>query len=270
MDHPKGNLVSIHSDSQHAAAVGFNGAVAIVTGSASGIGAATARGFREAGAHVVVADLDGERARAYADELGDASLGVQVDVSDAAAVDALFATVIDQLGTVDVLVNCAAYRVKADFMEMPVREWDRMLDVTTRGTFLCMREAIRAMRAGERGGAIVNVSSVSAVHPTIFANGHYDAAKAGVDALTRYAAVEFAPDGIRVNSIQPGGTATEGGLRQLESIEVAGPITMPNRVPLGGRNRPEDVAAAILFLAGPGASRITGQTLAVDGGYLVA
>lgn len=249
---------------------GFDGATAIVTGAASGIGAATARALHDAGARVVVADVDGQRAREYATQLGNAALGVEVDVSEEPAVEALFAATIERFGTVDVLINNAAYRAKADFMTMPVEEWDRMLAVCTRGTFLCMRAAIRLMRADQHGGAIVNVSSVSATHPTIFANGHYDAAKAGVDALTRYAAVEFGPEGIRVNSVQPGGTATEGSRRISGSFTAAGPMAMPNRIPLGGRNRPEDVAQAILFLAGSAASRITGQLLAVDGGYLVA
>ena len=245
---------------------------AIITGAASGIGKATARLFAAAGARVVIGDLNGEAAVETAADLaqtGSQAIGVAVDVADEAAVDELFAVAQSKFGAIDVLVNNAAYRAKADFMEMPVEEWDRMLAVCTRGTFLCMRAAIRSMRAEGNGGAIVNVSSVSAVHTTISHNGHYDAAKAGVDALTRYAAVEFAEDGIRVNSVQPGGTDTEGSRNIDSTFDLRGPIRLPGRVLLGGRNRPEDVASAILFLAAPAASRITGQALAVDGGFLV-
>jgi NAD(P)-dependent dehydrogenase (short-subunit alcohol dehydrogenase family) len=133
-----------------------------------------------------------------------------------------------------------------------------------------MREAIKIMRDQGRGGSIVNVSSVSADHPTIFNNTHYDSAKAGVDAMTRAAAVEFAEHKIRVNSIQPGGTASGGAKAMGESLPFKGPMTLPGRIPLGRISQPIEQARAILFLASDAASYITGHHLTVDGGYHVS
>jgi len=251
------------------AAFSLEGKVALVTGAAAGLGLATSRLFLEVGASVVMADLDGAAVKASAAEL--ASLGpvlpVEMDVSEEAAVDAGFAAAADRFGGVDVLVNNAAYRRKADTMTMSVDEWDRMLAVTTRGTFLCLRAAVRQMR-GRGGGAIVNVSSMSAQHPTIFPNMHYDAAKAGVDAVTRLAAVEFAADKIRVNSVLPGGmdTGISDRIRQA-NVVVGGPATLPGRNPTGRIAQPIEMARAILFLASSAASYITGVELLVDGGF---
>jgi NAD(P)-dependent dehydrogenase (short-subunit alcohol dehydrogenase family) len=152
---------------------------------------------------------------------------------------------------------------------MPASEWDVMHAVIARGTFLCLREAIKIMRS-QGGGAIVNVSSVSARHPTIFSNMHYDSAKAGVDAITRAAAIEFAQDNIRVNSVQPGGMRTAGGQKIGTATPVTGPITQPGRMALGRAAEPIEQARAILFLASDAASYITGHLLTVDGGYHVS
>ena len=181
------------------------------------------------------------------------------------------ASVLDAFGGIDILVNNAAYHPKADFMEMSVATWDRMHEVNTRGTFLCMREAIRVMqRQGrERGGAIVNISTIGAVHPTIFSNTHYDSSKAAVIGLTRTAAAEFARDGIRINAIMPGGVDTEGSREMRRQGHVfTGPMTMAGRMLLGSA-QPIQLASAILFLASPASSYMTGHAMAVDGGYLV-
>lgn len=194
------------------------------------------------------------------------------DIADEAQVQALFARASELFdGRLDVLANVAAYRRKADTMTMSAAEWDIMHAVTTRSTFLMMREAIRIMRSQSGGGAIVNVSSVSARHPTIFSNAHYDWAKAGVDAMTRACAIEFAPAGIRINSVQPGGTET-GGAKAVaaDALPVAGPMVMPGRIALGRVSTPIEQARAILFLASDAASYITGHHLTVDGGYHVS
>lgn len=250
------------------------GKVALITGAASGLGRTTAELFLDVGASVVITDLDGEAAMAAAQELSakGPTLGLAMDVSDEAAVQAGFAAAAQRFGGVDVLVNNAAYRKKANTMDMPVSEWDIMHAVCTRGTFLCLREAVKQMR-GRGGGAVVNISSACSEHPMIFPNMHYDSAKAGIDAITRLASVEFAPDKIRVNSVLPGGMNTPGPRNMQAAAAVAGgpvmagPAMIPGRNPIGRIAEPIEMARAVLFLASDAASYITGVQLLVDGGW---
>lgn len=253
------------------------GKVAIVTGAGSGIGERTAHLMAEAGGKVVVADLVEEQARRVADDIvaaGGEAVAATADVSDEAAVKAMVARAVEAFGGVDVLVNNAAYRPKADFFEMSVDEWDKMHTVNTRGTFLCSREVIKVMRAQgkDRGGAIVNVSTIGTALPTIHNNVHYDSSKAGVNSITKSTATEFAADGIRINAVMPGGVDT-GGSRKMQvdpsmNLAMKGPIMMPGRLLLG-MAQPIQLASAILFLASPASSYMTGHIMAVDGGYLV-
>ena len=249
------------------------GKIAIITGAAQGLGRATAQLFAEVGARVVIADLNADAARQAAAEIeakGGIALGCQVDVADEPSVKALFTTVDERFGRVDVLVNNAAHRSKAEFFAMPVEQWDKMQAVTVRGTFLCSREAIARMKAGQ-GGSIVNISSVGSVHTTLWGvNAHYDAAKAGVDSLTRTLSSEFAGDRIRVNSVLPGGMASEGGKSISAAYHIRGPMIGAGRIPMGRTADPLEVAQAILFLASPASSYITGQLIAADGGFMVS
>jgi NAD(P)-dependent dehydrogenase (short-subunit alcohol dehydrogenase family) len=264
------------SDSTLRSLFAVPGKVAVVTGAASGIGKATAKLMADAGAKVAVVDLDLAGAEAVAADIvaaGGEAIGLEADISDEAHVKAMTARAVEALGGVDILVNNAAYRPKADFMEMSVETWDRMHAVNARGTFLCMREAIRVMRrqGKERGGAIVNISTIGAAHPTIFNNTHYDSSKSAVNGITRTSAAEFAEDGIRINAIMPGGVDTEGSRRMREGgmgFDPKGPIMMPGRLLLGSA-QPIQLASAILFLASPASSYMTGHVMAVDGGYLV-
>lgn len=256
------------SSSSALSVFGLEGKTAIVTGAGSGIGRATAALFADVGARVLFVDVVEDAVREAAEAAG-ASYAV-CDIADEAQVATTFAKARALFGKLDVLANVAAYRRKADTMTMPASEWDIMHAVTTRGTFLMMREAIKIMREQESGGAIVNVSSVSAAHPTIFNNTHYDSAKAGVDAMTRAAAVEFAEHKIRINSIQPGGTASGGSKKMGEELPFKGPMTLPGRIPVGRISDPIEQARAILFLASDAASYITGHHLTVDGGYAVS
>lgn len=249
------------------------GKVALVTGAAMGLGREIASLFLDVGASVVIADLDGEAARETASALATKGpvMAVAMDVADEAAVQAGFAAAAEWFGGVDILVNNAAYRVKANTMDMPVSEWDRMLAVCTRGTFLCLREAVKQMRH-RGGGSIVNISSACSHHPMIFPNMHYDAAKAGIDAITRLSCVEFAPDHIRINSVLPGGMNTPGhkNMKAASSVGgpvIAGPALMPGRNLMGRIAEPIEMARAVLFLASDAASYITGVELLVDGGY---
>jgi NAD(P)-dependent dehydrogenase (short-subunit alcohol dehydrogenase family) len=249
------------------------GKVALITGAAQGLGRTTAELFLDVGASVVITDLDGDAARETAQELSGRgpTLGLAMDVADEAAVQAGFAAAAERFGGIDVLVNNAAYRKKASTMDMSVAEWDIMHAVCTRGTFLCLREAVKQMR-GRGGGSIVNISSTCSHHPMILPNMHYDSAKAGVDAITRLACVEFAPDRIRVNSVLPAGMNTPGP-KTMKAAEgtggpvIAGPALLPGRNLLGRVADPIEMARAVLFLASEAASYITGVELLVDAGY---
>lgn len=253
------------------------GKVAVVTGAGSGIGEATAHLFAKAGAKMVIADLvqeDGQRTADAIKGAGGEAIALQCDVADEASVQAMVKGARDAFGGIDVLVNNAAYRPKADFFEMTVEDWDRMHAVNTRGTFLCMREVIKVMQAQgkERGGAIVNISTIGTHLPTIVNNVHYDSSKGGVNSITKSTASEFAVDGIRINAVMPGGVDTGGSRRMRNDAETnfvpKGPITMPGRMLLG-MAQPIQLASAILFLCSPASSYMTGHIMAVDGGYSV-
>lgn len=244
---------------------------AIVTGGASGIGRATARLFAAVGAKVIVSDLNFEGAQSVAAEIEAAqgqALAVQCDVADEDQVTAMFQRADDYFGAPDVLACVAAYRKKHLTMSMSVAEWDVMHAVIARGTYLCVRQAAMRMKASGRGGAIVNVSSLSAVRPTIVDSMDYDSAKAGVNAITRAAALEFVGDGIRVNAIMPGGTKRPGA-PPLSDTRASGPFTQAGRLPLGPADAIEQ-ARAVLFLASPAASYISGVCMAVDGAAMLS
>ncbi len=251
--------------------------VAIVTGAGSGIGEATATLMAQAGAKVVVADLIEEEAQRVADAIvaaGGQAIAIKADVSEEVDVQAMAARTVETFGGIDILVNNAAYRPKADFFEMAVEDWDKMHAVNTRGTFLCSREAIKVMRSQgkARGGAIVNVSTIGTALPTIVNNVHYDSSKAGINSITQSTASEFAADGIRINAVMPGGVDSGGSRKMREdpsmNLPMRGPIMMPGRLLLGVA-QPIELASAILFLVSPASSYMTGHIMAVDGGYLV-
>lgn len=248
---------------------GLEGKTAVVTGAGQGIGKEIARVLAGAGARVVVADRNVEAGEAAARELGEPHAAVPVDIGDPASIAALFQA-LEQTGGLDVLVNNAAVFPKYPFTEITAEQWDALHQVTLRGTMLCTQAAVNAMRRQGRGGRIVNISSCSSLRTLVFGNVAYAAAKAGVNMITKTAALEFAKDGITVNAVLPGGVQTGGQQQVTSSMKIEGPITGPGRVPLGRIGQPLDIAAAVLFLASPAASYVTGQLLAVDGGFLLS
>jgi meso-butanediol dehydrogenase/(S,S)-butanediol dehydrogenase/diacetyl reductase len=239
----------------------FAGRVAIVTGGASGIGAATARGLAGEGARVVIVDADAGGGAAVAAEIG--GIARVADVADADDDERLVADTVRAHGGLDVLVQCAFSAAFGAIGSLGLAEWSRTLDVTLTAAFTMLRAAIPAMRA--RGiGAVVNVASVSGVRADR-GLAAYNAAKAGLINLTRTAALELVGSGIRVNAVCPGLIDTPALQRAFARWPARAAVARA-AVPAGRFGRPDEVARAILFLASEEASYVTGTTLVVDGG----
>lgn len=251
---------------------GLEGRVAVVTGAAAGLGKAVAQLLAEAGACVVIADRDAAAAQAAKHEMAVAGLCVEAvksDVTDEDAVCDLFAQTRKLFGNVDILVNNAGAYPKSPLTETTAEQWDQVQQLNLRGPFLCMREAIKQMLEAGKGGRIVNVSSVASCHPATHGNGAYAASKAGLNQLTRSAALDYAANGITVNAICPGAMRTEGASKASQQ-KMTGPALDPTRWILGRFGEPLEIAAAILYLVGPTGGYLTGQALIIDGGFMVS
>lgn len=254
--------------------VDLHGRTAIVTGGAVGIGQGIVRRLCEAGAHVVIADADHEAGEGLAKELrhhGLAATAVQTFVEDEASVTELVDITVGVHGSVDVLVNNAGIFPATTVLEMSAAEFDRVLAVNLRGVFLCCREVARQQVRLGRGGRIVNVTSVDALHPSMVGLAHYDASKHGAWGFTKNLALELAPHGIWVNAVAPGGVTTPGtqhmALSEGAQQAAAGAAGVP--VPLGRMGDPDEVARAVLFLSSDLAGYMTGSQVVVDGGLLL-
>ena len=247
----------------------WNGHVAIVTGAASGIGTGIAECFAEAGAEVVVADINerlGAQVTADLRARYGKGLFVKTDVSQAADCRRLMDETLAAYGRIDTLVNNAGVNFVKPTLEMDEADWDRVVDVDMKGTFLCSRYALEAMVA-RRSGNIINIASVHTV-ATLPAAAPYAASKGGVDMMTLSMAIEFAPYGIRVNAVSPGLTDTQiwADLQEAaEDAEQARQHWMDN-IPLGRVQAPREVGNVVLFLASEQSSYVTGANIFTDGG----
>lgn len=259
------------------ALLSLEGRTAVVTGGAMGIGRAIARYLAEAGAGVVVADVDAEAAALATKELADAglvALAVRADVAVEEDVRGLVDVATTWRGSVDVLVNNAGIFPTVPVLDMEPADFDRVLAVNLRGTYLCSREVARRLVAQGRGGRIINITSVDALHPSSVGLAHYDASKHAVWGFTKNLALELAPHRIWVNAIAPGGVATPGvahmsaapaGTEQEELTK-----RFLSRIPMGRMAEPEEIAAVALFLASDLSSYLTGSQIVADGGVLLA
>jgi NAD(P)-dependent dehydrogenase (short-subunit alcohol dehydrogenase family) len=252
----------------------LEGCRSVITGAASGIGEATARLFVAEGATVVVADVDDDRGKRIADELGDRSRFVHTDVSQEGDIDGAVATSVSTFGGLDCLFNNAGNPGSVEGIEgIDMATFDRTVAIHVRGVFLGIRAAARIMRP-QGHGSIINTSSVAALEAN--RGGHdYSACKAAIAQLTRTTANELGEDGVRVNAICPGGIATsifaraaglegEAAQRTVEFISTA----LANIAPIRRAGRPIDIAEAALWLASDASSYVNGQAIAVDGGLL--
>ena len=242
---------------------GLTGRVCIVTGAAQGIGAACIRRFAREGAKLVMADIDDVRGAALASELG--GLYVHCDVGDKAQVDALVAQAMATHGRIDVLVNNAGIFKAADFLDVTEADFDAVLRVNLKGSFLVGQAVAREMaRAGK--GSIVNMSSVNAVLtiPTI---ASYNVSKGGINQLTRVMALALADSGVRVNAVAPGTIATELAAKAVLTSDEAKARIM-SRTPMKRLGEPSEIADTVAYLASDAASYITGEIVVVDGGRM--
>jgi NAD(P)-dependent dehydrogenase (short-subunit alcohol dehydrogenase family) len=237
----------------------------MITGAGDGIGWATAQLFADNGYRVALVDINAGGVSEKAKQLGEGHIAITADVANEADVRAAFQVLEQQFGRLDALVNNAGIgSPHLPTTQQTVESFERILRIHLTGTFLFSREAHGVM-ARQATGAIVNISSIAGLSGLPRRNA-YGAAKAGIVAMTKSMACEWAPDGIRVNAVAPGFVAT-ALVRQLEADGFVDTPRLNRRIPMGRLARPEEIAQAICFLSSPAASYITGTVLSVDGGW---
>ena len=236
--------------------------IAIITGAARGIGLSCAERFVAEGAHVVIVDVLDEIGRTEAKRLGATYL--HCDVSKSSDVKAVVAAVVKQHGAVDILLNNAAINISGDFLEISEADYDKVLDINLKGSFLMLQACAREM-VKQAAGSIINMSSVNdtLAIPSIVS---YCVAKGGISQLTRATSISLAPHGIRVNAIGPGSIMTD----MLKSVvnDKAAMTRVMSRTPMGRVGEPSEIASIAVFLASDESSYVTGQTIYADGGRM--
>ncbi|MCP4595993.1 SDR family NAD(P)-dependent oxidoreductase [Neptuniibacter sp.] len=258
----------------------LSGKGAVVTGGGSGIGKAISTRLAEAGAGVVIADINEEVARETVKEItaaGGKAQAIRADVLSTEDAKQAVESTASSFGSVDILVNNAAIYPAASVLEMSEEAWDKVLNTNLKGLFFFSQVAAQQMVSEDHGGKIINIASIEAVHPTI-GHSHYDASKGGVLMVTKALALELAPHKILVNAIAPGVIWTPGLETLLPlfcepaglTLELLMEMTVYPRIPLGRVGESDDIAKVALFLASGFSDYMTGETLVVDGGYLLS
>ena len=249
----------------------FENKVALVTGAASGLGLATAKAFAEAGASVVLADQNKNALKTVTEELkvkGYQVLAVHCDVSEDAQVEAMVKQTVDIFGKLDAAYNNAGIQNElADAADQTRQDYDKVMGVNLRGVWSSMKYELQQMRK-QGSGAIVNCSSLGGLigGPE---RGIYHAAKHGVIGFTKSAAMEYAKRGVRINDICPGMIETPMGEQMIAAGQGEALKQMEKSIPMGRQGRPEEIASVVLFLCSDAASYITGQSISVDGGFVM-
>ncbi|WP_085604899.1 MULTISPECIES: SDR family NAD(P)-dependent oxidoreductase [unclassified Pseudomonas] len=249
----------------------FENKVALVTGAASGIGLATAQAFAQAGASVMLADINGEAARVAAEALigaGHQAIGTRCDVSDIDQVEAMVKETIATFGRLDAAFNNAGVQnLLAETADATAEDFDRVMSVNLRGVWSCMKFELEHMRR-QGSGTIVNCSSLGGLVGGA-ERGNYHAAKHGVIGLTKSAALEYATRNIRINAVCPGLIWTPMADQMVAAGQGEALEAMIKSVPMGRHGRPEEIADAVLWLSSSTSTYVTGQSISVDGGFIM-
>jgi len=254
----------------------LRGKAAIITGGAKGIGYGIAYRLAEAGAKVLIADIDEDTAQKTAQELsskGWTTESIKVDVSSEGDVENMIATCREKFGSVDILVNNAGIYPPAPLSQMTESEFERVMHVNLRSVFLTTKHAAEVMKQ-QGGGKIINITSIDALHPSMVGLAHYDASKHGAWGFTKNSALELAEHNITVNAIAPGGITTPGvaSMSQGASAEqmAASSKAFMAKIPMHRMGKPDEIGTVALFLASDMSAYMTGSQIVVDGGALLS
>lgn len=258
----------------------LSGKTAIVTGGARGIGLWIAFRLAEAGANTVIADMRqdvADEASKKFNQYGFKTIAVATDVSKAVDVQKLVDETIRNFGAIDILVNNAGIYPNMLVMNMQEADFEKVVDVNLKGVFLCTKKVAEKMIAQGKGGKIINVTSIDALHPSSAGLAHYDASKHGVWGFTKNVALELAPHKIWVNAVAPGGISTPGTAEVQQKMEVPQGVDMQKlmeafmaKIPMKRMGEPDEIGKVVLFLASDMASYMTGSQIVVDGGVLLS